>query len=290
MLLTATIIWGSCFVSQSVAMTHMGPFTFQAVRCLMAVVIMIPVILISDRFSGKNGNFFSRWRDANLWKAGILCGIPLFLACNMQQLALVDTDAGKSGFLTAMYIVFVPLIGIFRKQRPSALVPVSVLLAVAGLYLLSCVGVSSITTGDLLLLGCAVMFAVQINVVDSFVSRVDPMRLNAIQIIVCTLLSSAVMFATEQPTWAGMVKCTPQLIHAGFFSMGISYGLQILGQRHLAQAPAALIMSLESVFAALFGWLLLQECMESHELFGCGLLFTAVILSQIELKPKEKKS
>ena len=287
MLLLATVIWGSAFVSQSVAMEYMQPFSFQAIRCFLGFLIMLPIIYILDRASGKKC-FLTLWQDKLLWKAGILCGIPLFLACNLQQFALVDTDAGKSGFLTAMYIVFVPIFGIFRKQKPSALVPVSVILAVAGLYLLSCVGVASIQTGDLFLIGCAIMFAVQINMVDQFVDRVDPMRLNAIQILVCTILSAIMMVTTEAPTVTGIVQCLPQLAHVGFLSMGVAYGLQILGQKRLEQSPAALIMSLESVFAALFGAILLGEVMEPHELIGCGLLFAAVILSQIEIKPKKK--
>lgn len=287
LLLIATVIWGSAFVSQSIAMEHIGPFSFQAIRCALALIIMMPIIAIADISKGQRKRFFANWLHKELWLAGLLCGIPLFLACNLQQLALVDTDAGKSGFLTAMYIVFVPLIGIFRKQKLSPFIPISVVLAVAGLYLLSCVGVTAIHTGDLLLLGCAVMFAVQINVVDSFVNKVDPLRLNAIQILVCTTLSAICMFCLEAPTWDGISQCIPELMHVGFLSMGVSYGLQILAQRHLSQAPAALIMSLESVFASLFGWLILQETMNTNELIGCGLLLAAVILSQMEWKKKE---
>ena len=287
LLMIATIIWGSAFVSQSVAMKYVGPFTFQAIRCLLAFLILMPIIFIADVAGHKKG-FISGWKNKTLWKAGILCGIPLFLACNLQQLALVDTDAGKSGFLTAMYIIFVPLIGIFRKQRLSFFIPVSVVLAVAGLYLLSCVGVTSIQSGDLFLLGCAVMFAIQINVVDKFANHVDPLRLNALQILICTTLSSVCMISMESPSVDGITQCIPELMHVGFLSMGVSYGLQIIAQKNLPQAPAALIMSLESVFAALFGWLLLDEFMEIHELIGCALLFSAVILSQIEIKPKNK--
>ena len=289
MLLLATVIWGSAFVSQSIAMEHTGPFSFQAVRCFLGFLIMLPIIFVWDKMNGRQG-FFRGWQDKTLWKAGLLCGIPLFLACNLQQFALIDTDAGKSGFLTAMYIVFVPILGIFRKQKPSPLIPVSVVLAVAGLYLLSCVGVTAIQTGDLLLLACALMFAVQINMVDRFANRVDPLRLNAVQILVCTVLSGTAMLLTEKPTVSGMLNCLPQLAHVGFLSMGVAYGLQILAQKKLPQAPAALIMSLESVFAALFGALILNEVMEPNELLGCGLLFAAVILSQIEIKPKKKSA
>ena len=147
-LLLGTIIWGSAFVSQSVGMNHIGPFTFQAVRCLLAVIGLLPVVWIADRFKTDGGNYFSRWKDPKLWKAGLLCGIPLFLACNLQQVGLVDTDAGKSGFLTAMYIVIVPIFGMFRGKKPTIMVPISVILAVVGLYCLSCVGATRISTGD----------------------------------------------------------------------------------------------------------------------------------------------
>lgn len=289
LLLLTTVIWGSAFVSQSVAMDYMQPFSFQAIRCFLAFLIMLPIIYFFDRAQKDGKTYFSRWKDKTLWKAGFMCGIPLFLACNLQQLALVDVDAGKSGFLTAMYIVIVPLIGLFRKKRLTPLMPVSILLAVVGLYLLSCMGVTSIQSGDILLLLCAVMFAVQINVVDQYASRVDPLRLNAIQILVCTVLSGVVMLFKETPTVSGILQCLPQLAHVGFLSMGVAYGLQILGQRDVAQAPAALLMSLESVFALLFGMLILKETLSTWEILGCVLIFAAVILSQIELPHKKQR-
>lgn len=287
-MLLATIIWGSAFVSQSIGMDHIGPFTFQAVRCTLAVIGMIPVILIFDLFKKDGKNFFSRWADAKLWKVGILCGLPLFLACNLQQVGLVETDAGKSGFLTAMYIVIVPVIGIFQKKKPTIMVPISVVLAVAGLYCLSCVGVTQISTGDLLTLGCAFMFAVQIIFVDMWANDLDGLRLNAIQALVCGTLSTVVMLFTEQPSWSGIVGCTIPLIHAGVLSMGAAYSLQIFGQRDLEPATASLIMSLESVFAVIGGMLILHESMSGWEILGCVLVFSAVILSQISIKQKAK--
>lgn len=285
-LLLATIIWGSAFVSQSVGMDHIGPFTFQAVRCLLAVVGLIPVILISDHFKNDGKNFIKRWLDPRLWKAGLLCGIPLFLACNLQQIGLVDTDAGKSGFLTAMYIVIVPVIGIFLKKKPTIMVPISVTLAVAGLYFLSCVGVTQINIGDLLTLGCALMFAVQIIFIDLFANDTDALRLNAIQALVCAVLSAAVMVFSEQPSWQGIADCALPLAHAGFLSMGAAYAFQILGQQNLEPTAASLIMSLESVFAVIFGMLLLHETMTGWEILGCVLVFSAVVLSQIPVKSK----
>lgn len=282
-----TVIWGSAFVAQSVGMDHAGPFTFQAIRCALAVVGLLPVIFFADRGKNDEKTFFSRFSDKQLWKAGILCGIPLFFAINLQQLGLVDVDAGKSAFLTAMYIIFVPIIGLALGRKPSPTVPVSVALAVAGLYFLSCMGVTSVSVGDLCLIGCAVAFAIQITMVDRFATKVDALRLNCVQALVCTVLSAAVMAFTESPTWAGIRGSFWPMCYAGFLSMGIAYSLQIIGQKRLEASVASLIMSLESVFAALFSWLLLHERMTAWELLGCGLVFAAVILSQIHL-PKKK--
>lgn len=285
-LLLATVIWGSAFISQSVGMDHIGPFTFQAVRCLLAVIGLIPVILIVDCIQKKADRFFKAWADPALWKSGILCGIPLFLACNLQQTGLIDTDPGKSGFLTAMYIVIVPVIGIFLKRKPSVMVPISVALAVAGLYFISCAGVPRISTSDLLTIGCAFMFAIQITFVDKFASSVDPLRLNAIQALVSSVLSAVAMLFTETPRWDGIVSCAIPLAHAGFLSMGAAYALQIIGQKHVEPTAASLIMSLESVFALLFGILLLDEKLEGWKPLGCILMFAAVVLSQIPVKAR----
>lgn len=286
LLLLATVIWGSAFVAQSVGMDFIGPFTFQAARCALAVLILFPIIYINDRRTGGKHCFVSRWKDKTLWKAGILCGIPLFLACNLQQLGIVDTDAGKSGFLTAMYIVFVPFIGLFLKKKLSKIVPVSVTLAVAGLYCLSCMGTSTISKGDLFLLGCALMFAVQITFVDIFAPTVDPLRLNLIQASVCAVLSAVVMFAVETPTLTSIGACWLPICYTGILSMGISYSLQIIGQKNLNPSVASLIMSMESVFAVLTGWLILGESLSKWESIGCILVFAAVILSQIPDKKR----
>lgn len=281
LLLLATVIWGSAFVSQSIAANYIGPFTFQASRGFMAVICMIPVIILFDRTQRDGRSFWKKWSSLKLWKAGILCGVLLFLACNLQQMGLADTDPGKSGFLTAMYIVMVPIIGIFRRKKPGVLVPISVLLAVGGLYCLSCVGVTSIQVGDLLLLGCALAFSVQITVVDIYVTSVDPLRLNTLQVLVCTILSAIFMSFTESPSWSGIASSFLPLVHTGVLSMGLAYGLQIIAQKDLPPAPAALIMSLESVFALLFGVIFLQEEIDLWKAVGCILIFVAVILSQI---------
>lgn len=287
-LLLATVIWGSAFVAQSVGMDHIGPFTFQAVRCGLAVIGLLPVIWFADRSKTDGKTFFSRWKDKQLWTAGVLCSVPLFLAINLQQIGIIYTDAGKSAFLTAMYIIIVPLIGLCFKRKVSKMIPFSVLLAVAGLYLLSCVGVTQVNKGDIYLIACAFMFALQITFVDRFASEVDPLRLNCLQSAFCAAASAVVMFATETPTMDTILLCWLPLCYAGFLSMGAAYSLQIIGQRHLEPTAASLIMSLESVFAVLFGWLLLSEKMTVYESLGCILVFAAVILSQIPFPEKKK--
>lgn len=288
-LLLATVIWGSAFVAQSVGMDHVGPYTFQAIRCAMAAIGLLPVIAVLDAGKADGKGFLSRFADKKLWLAGVLAGIPLCFAANLQQIGILYTDAGKSAFLTAMYIIFVPLIGIFLKRRPSPMIPVCVLLAAIGLYFLSCAGVSSINIGDICLLLCALAFAVQITVIDRFAQIVDPLRLNCIQAAVCAAGSALVMLFTETPTLDGIAGSWWPMCYAGFLSMGVAYSLQIIGQKHLDPAPASLIMSLESVFAALSGWLFLQETMTFEESVGCILVFLAVILSQIPINMTKKR-
>lgn len=282
-LLAATVIWGSAFIAQSVGMDHIGPMTFQAARCGLGAVFLLPVIFLFDK---DKKQYFKKWADPSLWKTGLFCGCALFVAAGLQQVGLVYTTAGKAGFITAMYIVLVPILGIFLRRRPPVSAWISVLLAVAGLYLLSCAGATEINKGDILMLGGALGFAVQITLIDKFAGDLDGLRLNCIQAIVCSSLSALVMAFTETPSLSGIASCALPIGYAGIFSMGMAYSLQIMGQKHLEPTPASLIMSLESVFAALCGWLFLNEQMSPAELFGCGLVFSAVILSQLPDKKK----
>ena len=286
MLLLATLIWGTTFIPQRMAMSGMTPFYFQAIRCSLGVLALIPVTMILDRSKRDGNSYFGRWKDKKLWIGGVLCGLTLFLACNLQQIGLVDTDAGKSAFLTAMYIVIVPIIGIFLKKKPTKMIPLCVLLAVAGLYCLSCVGVTRISTGDLLLIGCALMFAVQITFVDIYAPQVDPVRLNLLQVAVCAVLSCVMAVSLETTSFEAVLGNWFPLCYAGILSMGVAYTLQIFGQLELEPSSASLIMSLESVFAVIFGAIILQERMTGWEFLGCGLVFVSVILSQVKLPAK----
>lgn len=288
-LLAATVIWGFAFIAQSVGMDLIGPFTFQMVRCLLAVLFLIPCATLLDMGKYSVSQSFQKWKHPDLWKAGIICGCALFVASSLQQIGLVYTDAGKAGFITAMYIVLVPLLGLFRNRKPPKAAAVSVLLAVVGLYLLSCMGVTEINKGDLYLMGCAMAFAVQITCIDHFAEGVDGFRLNCVQALTVALLSAPFVVLTETVVPQDLMACWGPLCFAGMLSMGLAYSLQIVGQKNLEPTTASLIMSLESVFAALGGWWLLDERMNGWELTGCALVFTAVVISQLPERSKQSK-
>lgn len=279
-LLGATVIWGSAFIAQSVGMDKIGPFTFQAVRCFLAVVFLFPA---SALFS-KGKPFWKSWADPALWRSGVICGLALFAASSLQQIGLVYTDAGKAGFLTAMYIVFVPFLGLSLGQRPGRNALLSLIPAIVGLYLLSCTSVSGINKGDVLLLLCAVAFSVQILLIDRHCAGLDGLKLNCIQALVAAVLSVPWALLTETVDASRIASCWLPLGYAGVLSMGVAYTLQIVGQKRVAPSAAALLMSLESVFAALFGWLLLHETMTRAEVLGCVLVFAAVVISQLPEK------
>lgn len=276
-LLFATLIWGCAFVAQSVGMDHLGPMSFQAIRSALAVLALVPVIFLMDRAPAA---FLPRWQDRKLWKTGILCGFSLFVAQGLQQVGLLYTEPGKAGFITAMYIVLVPVLGLFLSRRCGLSVWLSVALAVAGLYLLSCVGVTKINIGDILILGAAAAFAVQIVLIDNLAQQMDGLRLNCIQFLVVTVLSALAAAFTESPTWDGIFTCALPLLYTGVLSSGVAFTLQILGQQHLPPEPASLIMSLESVFAVLAGWVLLGQTLSTTEALGSALVFAGVLLSQ----------
>ena len=285
-LLAATVIWGFAFIAQSVGMDLIGPFTFQMVRCLLAVVFLVPFTLILDLGKCSPRESWTKWKDPQLWKAGCLCGCALFMASSLQQIGLVYTDAGKAGFITAMYIVLTPVLGLFLGRKPPKATAFSVLMAVLGLYLLSCMGVTEVNKGDLFLMGCALAFAVQITCIDHFAPGLDGFRMNCIQALTVAVLSVPFVAFTETVVMKNLLACWGPLCFAGMLSMGLAYSLQIVGQKAMEPTAASLIMSLESVFAALGGWWLLHEHMTGPELLGCGLVFASVILSQL---PEKKK-
>lgn len=283
-LLSATFIWGTAFIAQSVGMDYIGPFTFQVCRCALGALFLFPLTLLFDALRGEQAKSMAAWKDPKLWKAGFICGCALFVAAGLQQVGLVYTDAGKAGFITAMYIVMVPILGVFIGMRPKCNTVISVVIAVIGLYLLSCVGVTEINKGDIMLLGCALGFAVQILCVDKCAGDLDGLRLNCVQAMVASVFSIPFMLLMEAPTISSISFALIPILYAGIMSMGIAYSLQIIGQKEVEPTTASLLMSLESVFAALSGWIILKESMTAWELCGCALVFTAVIISQLPSK------
>ena len=288
LLVLATLIWGSTFVAQSTGMDHIGPFTFLAIRNVMGAVFLFALSFVTDRFLKDGKTSAERWQNPKLWKAALLCGTPLFVAAALQQMGIVNTDPGKSGFLTAMYIVFVPIFGIFLRKKPSKWIPVSVVLGVVGLYFLSCVGVTSVSASDLLLIGCAVVYAIQIICIDIFANDIDSVRLNCLCCTIASVLAAIATFLVETPTWEAINSCWGPLLYAGILSSGIAFTLQMAGQKHVEPSTASLLMSLESVFAVLSGWIVLGDTLSIWESVGCVLIFAAILISQIPDKKKEK--
>lgn len=276
-----TFIWGMAFIAQSVGMETIGPFTFQAIRCMLGVIFLFLVTFFFDWKIGMRASL-QKWKNKKLWISGIICGTALFAATSLQQVGLVYTAPGKAGFLTAMYIVLVPVLGIFVHRKPGINAVVSVLLALVGLYLLSFTDMGSINIGDILLSGCALAFAVQILLIDRFAPDLDGLRLNCVQSLVVSLLSVPCIFLNRETVGLQTIlDCWLPLGFAGVLSMGVGYSMQIIGQKRLEPTAASLIMSLESVFAALGGWLILHNTMTPSELTGCTLVFAGVIVSQV---------
>ena len=286
-LITAVLIWGSAFIAQSVAMNSLGPFTFLFFRNALAILFLIPLAFVFDLSKCTVQESARKWANPRLWKAGLPCGLALFCAASFQQVGLVYTDAGKAGFITAMYIVVVPLLGFFVKRKPAKSALVSMVLAVAGLYLLSAVGVSRINKGDLLLMGCAVCYAFQIMGVELFGEGLAGIRLNCVQVLVTFVLSAVCMAAMETFRMADVYAAMGAIAYAGILSTGVAFTLQIVGQKDLEPTAASIIMSMESVVAVICGALILKETMNTWEISGCILMFIALLISQL---PEKRKS
>lgn len=296
LLLLTAVIWGVAFVAQSVGMDYVGPFTFNFVRCIIGGAVLIPCIFLLDHIRGSEetdaqsqkaagiqgqkatGTKSQKtavytWHQRELYIGGICCGIALFAASNLQQFGIKYTTVGKAGFITAMYIVIVPLLGIFLKKAVGLQIWISVILAVAGLYLLCITEGFSIGGGDLLVMLCAVVFSLHILIIDYFSPRVDGVRMSCIQFFVCGLLSGIGMLFTEHFDLGAILQAWVPILYAGVLSCGVAYTLQIVGQKGMNPTVASLILSLESVVSVLAGWLLLGQKLSVRELSGCVLMF-----------------
>lgn len=307
LLLLTSFIWGSAFVAQSSGMDYVGPYTYNMARNVLAFLFLIPVIYVIGKKKGGTDNTGSgtgideaAFGEAN-WKSillpdrttlvgGIYCGLVMAVASSLQQIGITMTTAGKAGFITALYIILVPLMGVFIGKKIPRIIWFCVVLAMAGFYLLCVKEGFSISKGDILVLFCSVGFSVHIMTIDHFTSKgVDGVKMACIQFGVATIVMTPVMFALENPSVSGLLSAWMTIAYAGILSSGVGFTLQIVAQKDTDPTTATLIMSLESVFAAVSGCLFLNEVLLPKEILGCILVFVAVILAQVPLPTKSKE-
>lgn len=304
LLLLAAFIWGLSFVAQSEGMKYIGPFAFIGIRSMLAgvslaVFLGIRALMTSGkRKEGRCGSEVSEEPVSRvpvgrktLLLGGVCCGVVLFAATMLQQIGILHTnEPGKAGFITALYLILVPLAGVFMKKRIGAKVWIAVFLAVCGMYLLCITESFRIAAGDLYLLGCAFVFTIHILVIDYFSPKVDGVAMSCLQFLLCGILGLTGMFLTETVEITHVLEAWLPLIFSGVFSGGVAYTLQIVAQKNTESAIATLLMSLESVFAVFGEWLILGQLLSGREFFGCALMFAGILLTQLPEKQGGKRS
>ncbi len=297
MLLIAALIWGSTFVAQTTASDTVEPFTFLFSRSFIGFLFLIPVIAIFN-FQGNKKLIVGEQKQTLIPSkltivAGILCGVALTIAsfCQQKGISLMtDNASGKAGFITALYIVFTPIFGVLLKRRIPKIIAVCVPIATLGFYLLCIKSGFKIELGDIVTLFCAVFFTFHILIIDYFMEKgANPIKTSCIQFLVVGIISLVLAFIFETPNLSIIWNAKLEIMYAGFLSSGIAYTLQITAQKDADPTSATLIMSLESVFAALSGWIVLGESLSTKELIGCLFVFIAVILAQIQFPSSKKK-
>lgn len=291
LLLTATI-WGIAFVAQSVGMDHVGPFTFLAVRSYIGAIVLLPCIWLLNKINPKKEENISveekKASRKTLIIGGICCGVCLMSASAFQQMGIQYTSVGRAGFITACYIILVPIISwIFLKKKCNPIIWAAVALSLVGLYLLCITDGFSIGKGDLLVLICSILFSLHILVIDHFSPLTDGVKMSCIQFLVCGILSTIPALIFESPNIHDILQAWMPILYAGALSSGVAYTLQIIGQKGMNPTVASLILSLESCISVLAGWILLNQKLTIRELSGCVLMFAAIILAQL---PDKKRS
>lgn len=284
-LLLTAFIWGVAFVAQSVGMDYIGPFTFICVRNIIGGLVLIPLIFFLSKIDKTNRSEQEAGEyKKNTLLGGICCGVFLCAASCFQQFGIMYTTVGKAGFITALYIIIVPILGIFIKKRVAGIVWLSSVIAIAGFYMLSISGQVSISKGDILVLIGALLFSFHILVIDYFSPKGNSVAISCIQFFTVSIICGILMFIFENPQIMDILEAYIPILYAGVMSSGVAYTLQIVGQKNMEPTVASLILSLESVFSALAGWMLLGQGLSTKELIGCGLVFAAVILAQLPQK------
>ena len=288
LMLLAAAIWGFAFVAQREGMETMGPFLFNTARFFIGTVFLFPIVWYLSKKKKTQDN--KETSTKKLLFAGFIAGLFLFIASSFQQVGIQYTTAGKAGFITGLYIFFVPLIGIFLGQRTGSGTWLGAFVAVIGLYLLSINEDFSIAKGDLLQLICAVFFAAHVLVIGYVAKRMDPLKLSLIQYFVSGILSLFIAVSIEVITWQMIVDTAIPLLYAGIMSIGVGYTLQVVAQQHAKSSHAAIILGLEGAFAVLGGWLILDENLSTRGLIGCALMLTGMFLSQLLPRLSFKKA
>ncbi len=282
LLFTAAIIWGFAFVAQREGMDYLGPFTFNGTRYLLGSAVLLPLVLMRKKAAERRG--IVRGKRKDIWLGGMCCGLALCTASMFQQLGLLYTTVGKAGFITTLYIILVPLLGIFLKKKIPHIIWVGALMSAIGMYLLCINEQFTIGRGDGLLLVCALLFSIHIMVISHFSPKVDGVELSCLQFLIAGVICITVGLLREHPRPSDFLAGILPLAYTGILSSGVAYTFQIVGQRDADPAVAALILSLESVISVLAGWLLLGQRLTGRELIGCAIVFAAVILVQLPFK------
>ena len=277
----AALIWGTAFVAQSVGAEYVEPFTFNASRSAIATVVLFALCSVLRCRRVKNGQPATTGSRKDLAVSGFCCGAALTVATALQQKGLETTSSGKAGFITALYIVLVPIAGLLLKKKPPKAIWLSVLLAVVGLYFLCITEDFTITRGDFYVLLCAFCFTAHILIIDHFTQKVDGIELSCVQFFVMTVLSAIGMLLTETPSVEAVMACMGPILYVGIFSSGVAYTLQILAQKDSDPTVISVLLSLESVFAVIAGAIILGDQMSVKEYLGCALVMVAVLLAQM---------
>lgn len=287
LLFLAAFIWGVAFVAQSVGMDYMGPFTFNGARFLMGSMVLLPLVIYRRKGKSKESKKFGSRRDT--LTGGICCGLALCCAALFQQFGIVYTTVGKAGFITTLYIIIVPIMGIFLKKKVLGKVWIAAVIAAVGMYLLCMSESLRLSRGDTYVFICAILFSIHILVIDYFSSKADGVELSCLQFLTAGIIGSVLALIFERPTLSNFAGGIIPLAYAGIMSSGVAYTLQVIGQKDLDPTVASLILSLESVVSMLAGWVILKQALSPRELFGCVLVFAAVILAQLPEKSHSEK-
>lgn len=290
LLLLTAAIWGLAFVAQKVGAEHVGAFTYNGIRFALGSISLIPLILFLNKKKGENEKTKNNDGDSLKLtiKAGIIAGCALFIATSLQQMGVMGTTAGKAGFITGLYMVIVPILGLFLKQKVNKSTWIGIVIAIIGLYLLSINEDFSISNGDLLVLIGSVGWAIHILLIDNFTKKIDPLKLSSVQFATCSILSLVMAIIFEDINMVGISGAMVSILYGGLLSVGVAYTLQVVAQKNAKPSHAAILLSMESVFGALGGAMFLGERIGARGLVGCILIFIAIIISQ--LKPSEKGS